>query len=89
MKKEQNLMQQGKQKMNEIFIKNNSAHGLVLKISDSTIADVFEDYISEEYYIPFSLKDVDDGKEFYFGQIASVDLLDEIIVSFVSQKLSH
>jgi hypothetical protein len=57
-------------------------HGLVMRISDSELADNIDDYLAEKCYVFYETKFGPNYVEFYFGQLGDPARLLEILKDF-------
>jgi len=68
--------------INEIVINHSEKYGVIVTIKGEDEADQLDDYLSENFYIHYDLRE-DDGKtEFLFGQGASLEVVKNILSSF-------
>lgn len=56
--------------------------GLTLRVSDTEIADKFDDYLTEVCHVSYATKFKPSYVEFYFGQVIDSRKLNTIIGSF-------
>ncbi len=58
-------------------------YGILLSIDDTEIADEFDDFLNESCYVFVNVKFLDDRVDFYFGQAACIEKINNIIEKFL------
>lgn len=66
-------------------IDDDQRYGVVVRCTDTEIADEFEDYLAEQGYVLFNIKFEDPDVVFYFGQASSRDVVEALLVGFLSE----
>lgn len=64
------------------YIVDDPDYGTLVRCVDADSADQFEDYLSEQCYVPFDIKFDGVDTVFYFGQASSRKALEELIARF-------
>jgi len=61
-------------------------YGVVLRIKDVDLADEFDDFINEEYYVFTELKFETACVYFYFGQAGCKEKVRDLVENFLSKS---
>ena len=59
--------------------------GVSIVVEDDELADLFDDFLTEEIYVLYNVRDKDGKQEFLFGNAASETKLSEIIDAFLEE----
>lgn len=59
--------------------------GISIVVEDDELADLFDDFLTEEIYVLYNVRDNDGKQEFLFGNAASETKLSEIIDIFLAE----
>ncbi len=67
---------------NEINIINSDEYGVIATIHGDDEADQLDDFLSENFYIHYDLRESSCKTDFLFGQGASIDIVRNILSGF-------
>lgn len=70
-------------------IEESAEHGVVWKCRDSELADQFDDFLTEQCFVLFTIKFDGDEVSFFFGQASSVDRVRSLFEEFCGQASSR
>ena len=61
--------------------------GITVIVRDFELADEFEDYLMEQQFVLFNIKENKSSFEFLFGQAASLDKVEQLIQKFLDANI--
>lgn len=69
----------------KFIILSNDSFGPSVVVDGEDLADLFDDYLSEDIFVLFNVRNKDSKKEFLFGRAASEENLRAIVKMFLSR----
>jgi hypothetical protein len=72
--------------INKFSFLKDSKVGISILVEDDELADSFDDFLTEEMYVLYNLRERDGKQEFLFGNAASEIKLSRIIDAFLEGR---
>lgn len=67
-------------------ISESKEYGVILKINDTELADEFDDYLTENSPISYSLKFSESNVEFFLGRFVDVEHIQNLVTKFLIDR---
>jgi hypothetical protein len=70
----------------QYIINTHNDYGVSITVNNKNLADSLDDYLTENFFILYNIKDESAGTQFLFGQAASESKLKDIMTLFFNEN---